>query len=42
MADKKASEASKVMRDPKMSHEEKSNAASELGKSKGKTGGKKK
>lgn len=37
---KQASEASKTMRDPKASHEEKSKAASELGKSKG--GGSKK
>ena len=40
-ASKQASEASKVMRDPKTSHEEKSKAASELGKSKGGTGKKK-
>ena len=33
--DKKASEASKTMRDPNTSHEEKSKAASELGKKKG-------
>ncbi len=32
---KEASEASKTMRDPKASHEDKSKAASEMGKSKG-------
>ncbi len=32
---KKASEASKVMRDPRTSPEDKSKAASEMGKSKG-------
>ncbi len=42
MADKKASDSSKVMRDPKTSHEQKSNAASELGKSKASSGGNKK
>jgi hypothetical protein len=42
MVDKKASESSKVMRDPKTSHEEKSAAASELGKSKGTSSEKKK
>lgn len=39
---KEASEASKTMRDPKASHEEKSKAASEMGKSKGKSGSTKK
>ena len=39
---KKASEASKVMRDPNTSHEEKSKAASEMGKSKGGGGSSKK
>lgn len=39
---KQASEASKTMRDPKASHEEKSKAASEMGKSKGKGTAKKK
>lgn len=32
---KAASDASKVMKDPKASHEDKSKAASEMGKSKG-------
>lgn len=39
---KQASEASKTMRDPKASHEDKSKAASEMGKSKGGGSGKKK
>ena len=39
---KEASDASKTMRDPKASHEEKSKAASEMGKSKGKGSPKKK
>lgn len=38
---KKASEASKVMKDPKTSPEDKSKAASEMGKAKGGTSKKK-